>query len=62
MNIVDLTAIIPFYLEIGLSLCGVDVESLSDIKGIPQFSNATLCYQFVNSFYYFNDDQDYLYL
>ncbi|KAI1713413.1 ion transport protein domain-containing protein [Ditylenchus destructor] len=33
MNIVDLIAIIPFYLEMFLALCGFDVESLSNIKG-----------------------------
>lgn len=33
MNIVDLIAIVPFYLEISLNLCGVDITSLSDIKG-----------------------------
>uniref|UniRef100_A0A915AWC9 Potassium channel tetramerisation-type BTB domain-containing protein n=4 Tax=Parascaris univalens TaxID=6257 RepID=A0A915AWC9_PARUN len=33
MNIVDLLAIIPFYLEISLTICGIDFASLSDIKG-----------------------------
>jgi len=33
MNIVDLIAIVPFYLELILALCGIDVASLSDIKG-----------------------------
>uniref|UniRef100_A0A0N5A9Z2 BTB domain-containing protein n=1 Tax=Syphacia muris TaxID=451379 RepID=A0A0N5A9Z2_9BILA len=33
MNIVDLLAIVPFFLEIALSFFGIDVESLSDIKG-----------------------------
>ncbi|KAK5981630.1 Voltage-gated potassium channel [Trichostrongylus colubriformis] len=33
MNIVDMIAIIPFYLELGLAMFGVDVASLSDIKG-----------------------------
>ncbi|KHN86752.1 Potassium voltage-gated channel subfamily B member 2 [Toxocara canis] len=33
MNIVDLIAIIPFYLEISLAICGIDFASLSDIKG-----------------------------
>ncbi|CAI5455340.1 unnamed protein product [Caenorhabditis angaria] len=33
MNIVDMIAIIPFYLEVGLALFGIDVASLSDIKG-----------------------------
>ncbi|EGT45979.1 CBN-KVS-1 protein [Caenorhabditis brenneri] len=33
MNIVDMIAIIPFYLELGLALFGIDVASLSDIKG-----------------------------
>lgn len=33
MNAVDLIAILPFYLEITLAFCGVDVASLSDIKG-----------------------------
>ncbi|KIH69293.1 transporter, cation channel family protein [Ancylostoma duodenale] len=33
MNIVDLVAIIPFYLELGLTMFGIDVASLSDIKG-----------------------------
>lgn len=33
MNIVDLIAILPFYLEIMLAFCGIDIESLSDIKG-----------------------------
>lgn len=36
MNIVDLVAIIPFFLEIGLSICGIDIESINDIKG-PYF-------------------------
>ncbi|KAK5967437.1 hypothetical protein GCK32_022547, partial [Trichostrongylus colubriformis] len=34
MNIVDMIAIIPFYLELGLAMFGVDVASLSDIKGL----------------------------
>ncbi|XGW32774.1 hypothetical protein V3C99_017357 [Haemonchus contortus] len=33
MNIVDMVAIVPFYLELGLAMFGVDVASLSDIKG-----------------------------
>ncbi|KAJ1351060.1 hypothetical protein KIN20_006997 [Parelaphostrongylus tenuis] len=33
MNIVDMTAIIPFYLELGLAIFGIDVSSLHDIKG-----------------------------
>ncbi|KAI6181911.1 Potassium channel and Ion transport domain containing protein [Aphelenchoides besseyi] len=33
LNIVDLTAILPYYLELFLSLGGFDVDSLSDIKG-----------------------------
>ncbi|VDM76715.1 unnamed protein product [Strongylus vulgaris] len=33
MNIVDMIAIIPFYLELTLAMFGVDVASLSDIKG-----------------------------
>lgn len=33
MNIVDLVAIIPFYLELALTMFGIDVASLSDIKG-----------------------------
>ncbi|VDK47193.1 unnamed protein product [Anisakis simplex] len=33
MNIVDLMAIVPFYLEISLAICGIDFASLSDIKG-----------------------------
>lgn len=33
VNIVDLIAILPFYLEMFLALCGFDVTSLSDIKG-----------------------------
>ncbi|WKY16217.1 hypothetical protein Q1695_001141 [Nippostrongylus brasiliensis] len=33
MNIVDMVAIIPFYLELGLAMFGIDVASLSDIKG-----------------------------
>ncbi|GMT35105.1 hypothetical protein PFISCL1PPCAC_26402, partial [Pristionchus fissidentatus] len=33
MNIVDLIAIVPFYLEMGLALIGIDIASLSDIKG-----------------------------
>ncbi|CAJ0583483.1 unnamed protein product, partial [Mesorhabditis spiculigera] len=33
MNIVDLIAILPFYLEMGLSIFGIDIASLSDIKG-----------------------------
>lgn len=33
LNIVDLIAILPFYLEIILALLGFDVASLNDIKG-----------------------------
>ncbi|KAH7673087.1 KVS-1 protein, partial [Aphelenchoides avenae] len=33
LNIVDLIAILPFYLEIFLGMFGFDVASLSDIKG-----------------------------
>ncbi|PAV83856.1 hypothetical protein WR25_19593 [Diploscapter pachys] len=33
MNIVDLVAIVPFYLEFTLAVFGVDIASLSDIKG-----------------------------
>ncbi|CAB3400352.1 unnamed protein product [Caenorhabditis bovis] len=33
MNIVDMIAIIPFYLELTLALFGIDIASLSDIKG-----------------------------
>uniref|UniRef100_A0A915CTB5 BTB domain-containing protein n=1 Tax=Ditylenchus dipsaci TaxID=166011 RepID=A0A915CTB5_9BILA len=33
LNIVDLIAIVPFYLEMFLALCGFDVASLNDIKG-----------------------------
>jgi hypothetical protein len=33
LNIVDLIAIFPFYLELFMNLCGFDVDSLSDIKG-----------------------------
>lgn len=33
VNMVDLIAILPFYLEMFLALCGFDVTSLSDIKG-----------------------------
>ncbi|CAJ0609884.1 unnamed protein product [Cylicocyclus nassatus] len=33
MNVVDMVAIIPFYLELTLAMFGVDVASLSDIKG-----------------------------
>ncbi|ETN83674.1 K+ channel tetramerization domain protein [Necator americanus] len=33
MNIVDLIAIVPFYLELGLAMFGIDIASLSDIKG-----------------------------
>ncbi|VDM53971.1 unnamed protein product [Angiostrongylus costaricensis] len=33
MNIVDMTAIVPFYLELGLAIFGIDVTSLNDIKG-----------------------------
>ncbi|GMT06465.1 hypothetical protein PENTCL1PPCAC_28639 [Pristionchus entomophagus] len=33
MNIVDLIAIVPFYLEAGLAAFGIDIASLSDIKG-----------------------------
>ncbi|CAJ0955391.1 unnamed protein product, partial [Mesorhabditis belari] len=33
MNIVDMIAILPFYLELGLAIFGIDVASLSDIKG-----------------------------
>jgi hypothetical protein len=34
LNIVDLIAIVPFYLELFLSICGFGVDSLSDIKGL----------------------------
>jgi hypothetical protein len=34
LNIVDLIAIFPFYLELFMSICGFDVDSLSDIKGL----------------------------
>ncbi|VDK60936.1 unnamed protein product [Cylicostephanus goldi] len=37
MNIVDMVAIIPFYLELTLAMFGVDVASLSDIKGMPYY-------------------------
>ncbi|KAE9413353.1 hypothetical protein Angca_003773 [Angiostrongylus cantonensis] len=33
MNIVDMIAIVPFYLELGLAIFGIDVASLNDIKG-----------------------------
>lgn len=33
VNIVDLIAILPFYLEMFLALFGFDVTKLSDIKG-----------------------------
>ncbi|KAF8353810.1 kvs-1 [Pristionchus pacificus] len=33
MNIVDLIAIVPFFLEQALALFGIDIASLSDIKG-----------------------------
>lgn len=33
MNIVDLIAIVPFYLEMFLMVCGFDVDNLSNIKG-----------------------------
>lgn len=44
MNIVDLIAIVPFYLEISLNLCGVDITSLSDIKGSFLFIFFTVKY------------------
>lgn len=34
LNVVDLISIVPFYLELVLSVCGFDVDSLSDIKGM----------------------------
>lgn len=37
MNVVDMIAIVPFYLEMGLAMFGVDVASLSDIKGTVSF-------------------------
>ncbi|CAD5216826.1 unnamed protein product [Bursaphelenchus xylophilus] len=33
LNVVDLIAILPFYMELFLKTCGYDVDSLSDIKG-----------------------------
>uniref|UniRef100_A0A914XEG1 BTB domain-containing protein n=1 Tax=Plectus sambesii TaxID=2011161 RepID=A0A914XEG1_9BILA len=33
MNLVDMIAIVPFFLELGLTLCGIDIANLSDIKG-----------------------------
>uniref|UniRef100_A0A1I7WR10 Ion_trans domain-containing protein n=1 Tax=Heterorhabditis bacteriophora TaxID=37862 RepID=A0A1I7WR10_HETBA len=33
MNIVDMVAIVPFYLEMTLAMFGIDIASLSDIKG-----------------------------
>ncbi|CAD5212468.1 unnamed protein product [Bursaphelenchus okinawaensis] len=33
LNVVDLIAILPFYMELFLKMCGFDVDSLSDIKG-----------------------------
>uniref|UniRef100_A0A914W438 BTB domain-containing protein n=1 Tax=Plectus sambesii TaxID=2011161 RepID=A0A914W438_9BILA len=33
MNFVDMIAIVPFYLELALTICGIDIENLSDIKG-----------------------------
>lgn len=32
MNLVDLIAIVPFFLELGLSLCGIDIGRLGDHK------------------------------
>lgn len=34
LNIVDLIAIFPFYLELVLSICGFDIDSLNNIKGL----------------------------
>lgn len=48
MNIVDLVAIVPFYLEMTLALFGVDVASLSDIKGIRK-----KLFLFVQSYFFF---------
>lgn len=33
LNVVDVLAIVPFYLELGLGLAGVDTEKLEDFKG-----------------------------
>ena len=40
LNVVDLLAILPFWIELSLSICGFDVENLRDIKGGRIFCNA----------------------
>jgi hypothetical protein len=45
LNVVDLISIVPFYLELVLSICGFDVDSLSDIKGmIDIIRNKNCCH------------------
>lgn len=43
MNVVDMVAIAPFYLELGLAMFGIDVASLSDIKGLLKVMAVSQC-------------------